>query len=128
MSKPFRLVVLFLLAPPPSTLAADAAVRGELITRYCVTCHNERARTGGLTLESLDSARVGDNAAMWEKVVRKLRTSAMPPAGSRRPTAAEYATLITGLESDLDHAWAAKPSYGRVGLHRLNRAEYVNAI
>src|SRR5215510_6318041 len=112
----------------PSTLAPDASVRRELITRYCVACHNERLRTGGLALDSLDIAHVGENAATWEKVVRKLRTSSMPPAGARRPAAAEYETLITSLETDLDRAWMSKPNYGRVGLHRLNRTEYVNAI
>jgi len=111
-----------------STLAPDPAVRGELITRYCVACHNERRRTGGLALDSLDIAHLGENAATWEKVVRKLRTSSMPPAGARRPAAAEYETLITSLETDLDRAWMTKPKYGRVGLHRLNRTEYVNAI
>ena len=116
-------------ATQQSVLAPDPSVRGELITRYCVGCHNERLRTGGLALDSLDSAHVGENAATWEKVVRKLRTSSMPPAGARRrPTAAEYETLITSLETDLDRAWMTRPNYGRVGLHRLNRTEYVNAM
>ena len=115
-------------ATQQSVLAPDPSVRGELITRYCVGCHNERLRTGGLALDSLDSAHVGENAATWEKVVRKLRTNSMPPAGARRPTAAEYETLITSLETGLDRAWMTRPNYGRVGLHRLNRTEYVNAI
>src|SRR5205809_5725184 len=45
------------------TLAPDPSVRRELITRYCVACHNDRLRTGGLALDSLDRAHDRDNAA-----------------------------------------------------------------
>ena len=99
-----------------------------VLDRYCVTCHNERLRTGGLTLESVDPERVGDDAEVWEKVVRKLRTGMMPPSPRRRPDAETYASLVSYFETALDRAAAADPNPGRPAVHRLNRAEYTNAI
>src|SRR5688500_6521797 len=69
-----------------------------LINEYCVSCHNQKLKTAGLMLDTLDLARVGDNAAVWEKVVRKLRAGMMPPAGSRRPDPAAYEALRAWLE------------------------------
>ena len=77
----------------------------------------------------MDLANVTERAAVWEKVVRKLRTRGMPPAGvSRRPDQATYDSFATYLETELDRAAAAKPNPGRPVVHRLNRAEYINAI
>src|SRR5262249_53746844 len=69
-----------------------------------------------------------ENPAVWEKVVRKLRTRAMPPPGRPRPDTPTYNLLITQLETQLDRAAAAKANPGRPAIHRLNRAEYANAI
>ena len=99
------------------------------IDRYCVTCHNDRLKTGGLALDKLDIANVPAHADTWEKVIRKLRTGAMPPAGSRRPDAGTVQTLASWLESEIDRAAVARPNPGRTEtIHRLNRAEYRNAI
>jgi len=96
--------------------------------RYCVTCHNERLRTAGLTLDRMNLDDPTQDAATWEKVIRKLRTEAMPPAGLPRPDKAGYDSFATYLETALDSAAAARPNPGRPGLHRLNRTEYANAI
>jgi hypothetical protein len=111
-------------APLPSRAAID---------QYCVTCHNTRTRAGGLTLDAkdtgpLDLQTVARDAANWEKVLRKLHTRTMPPQGVRRPDEAGYQQLIASLETALDRAAAAAPNPGRPLLHRLNRAEYANAI
>jgi mono/diheme cytochrome c family protein len=102
------------------------------ITQYCAACHNERARTtataSGVVLDKVDLTRVADEGAMWEKVIRKLRAGAMPPAGSPRPDATTHTALVSFLESTLDRAAAARPNPGRQSPHRLNRAEYANAI
>jgi len=101
-----------------------------LLDKYCVSCHNGRLKTAGLVLDR-DAADVGNVAArgeLWEKVLRKVRTQAMPPTGSRRPSPAEYAALTTSLEQALDSAAAAHPNPGRPTAHRLNRAEYALAI
>ena len=99
-----------------------------LLNRYCVTCHNERLRTAGLTLDTADVDAVSEHAETWEKVVRKLRASAMPPQGMPRPDPATYDAFATYLETKLDRAAAANPNPGNAGIHRLNRTEYANAV
>ncbi len=79
-------------------------------------------------LDHFDVAKAGDQAEVWEKVVRKVRAGQMPPAGVRQPDAASLEELVTWLETELDRAAAAHPNPGRPLLHRLNRAEYANAI
>jgi Protein of unknown function (DUF1592)/Protein of unknown function (DUF1588)/Protein of unknown function (DUF1587)/Protein of unknown function (DUF1585)/Protein of unknown function (DUF1595)/Cytochrome C oxidase, cbb3-type, subunit III len=97
----------------------------ETVSRYCTGCHNERARVAGLVL---DPARIADDPAVWEKVVRKLRMRTMPPAGSPHPDDAAYSRVTAWLETRLDHAAAANPNPGALLLHRLNRTEYANVI
>jgi mono/diheme cytochrome c family protein len=108
----------------PSAAAAPRAV----LDQYCVACHNQNVKTAGLALDTLDLARAGGNAATWETVVRKIRTGAMPPAGMPRPEKAAAASLVSWVETELDRAALEHPNPGRPTLHRLNRAEYRNAI
>ena len=111
--------------PAPSAVSTHRA----LLNQYCVTCHNERLRTAELTLDTADINRVPEGQVVWEKVVRKLRTGAMPPAGMPRPSPAAAAALASHLEKELDQAATARPNPGELpAFHRLNRAEYVNAI
>jgi hypothetical protein len=110
-----------------SVQSGGSDVRAQL-DRYCVSCHNQRLKTAGLELDRLDPGAAGQQAETWEKVVRKLRSGAMPPAGSRRPDQAGYAALTNALESALDAAAARAPNPGRPSVHRLNRAEYANAV
>src|SRR5580704_6572174 len=107
---------------------AAAAIQPEraLLDRYCVTCHNQRARTAGLTLDTEDITNPPAGAAVWEKVIRKVRGGLMPPVGMPRPDRTALAGLASFLETSIDGA--AKPAPGRTVLHRLNRAEYGNAI
>jgi len=109
-------------------LFAGLAQGQSLVNQYCVGCHNEKSKTGNLSLDKLDVARPGDAPEVWEKVVRKLRAGMMPPAGMPRPDRATFDTFTTKLETELNRAAAAKPNPGTTGLHRLNRAEYANAI
>src|SRR5882757_9836007 len=102
--------------------ATSAPVHRALLNKYCVTCHNEKLRTAGLTLEKADISSVGTDAALWEKVLDKVRTGAMPPAGLPRPDTATYASLTAYLETALDRVAESKPQPGRVSVHRLNRA------
>ncbi|HTB17627.1 MAG TPA: DUF1592 domain-containing protein, partial [Bryobacteraceae bacterium] len=87
---------------------------------------NQRLKTGGLTLDTLDLTKVPAQAEVWEKVIRKLRAGTMPPAGLPRPDAATYKTLTAWLEVQIDQP--AEPYAGRPILHRLNRSEYANAV
>ncbi len=116
----------FLHAAPADT--QQPSPQRVLINQYCVTCHNEKAKTAGLMLDKLDVDHVGPNAETWEKVVRKLRVGAMPPQGMPRPDRAAMDSLAASIETSLDRAAAAAPNPGRPVLHRLNRTEYANAI
>jgi hypothetical protein len=113
-------------APGPVRAAGTADRTRATLDRYCVTCHNQRVQSGQLSLESLDTSQAAGHAATWEKVVRKVRTGAMPPAGMPRPDGATAAALVSDLTSALDRA--ATPNPGRPLLHRLNRSEYANVI
>ena len=105
-----------------------SAQNPRFVNQYCVTCHNQRLKTAGLTLDTLDLAKVPSNAETWEKVIVKLRTGAMPPAGLPRPDAAATQAFVSSIEARIDNAAQAKPQAGRPLLHRMNRAEYANAI
>ena len=108
---------------------SPAAAQRALVNRYCVTCHNQRAKAGGLALDDLDVANVGEHPEIWEKAVQKLHGNLMPPAGRPRPDQTSYNNLISYLETSLDKAAELKPDPGRTeALHRLNRAEYRNAV
>ena len=117
------------LKPRPATepRPAHEAV-AELSKTYCVTCHNDRLNTAGLSLEQLSLDRAGADAETLEKVVRKVRAGLMPPAGARRPERAALDAFAANIETAVDRAAAAAPNPGRAPLHRMNRAEYANAI
>ena len=115
-------------APFAKSVAQSRSTSRALLDTYCITCHNQKSATAGLILDKMDFEKVGEDAAVWEKVVHKLRTRAMPPAGRPRPDEPSYNFLITHLETELDRASAANPNPGRPAIHRLNRAEYSNAI
>ena len=113
------------LESPP---ASDASTWRAVLDRYCVTCHNERLLTGNLALDDVDVEHVGADAEVWEKVLQKLRTQAMPPPRRPRPDAGTYGGFAAWLETALDRAAADRPNPGRPTIHRLNRLEYTNAI
>src|SRR5215468_5103672 len=106
----------------------DTAVLRSLIEENCVACHNQKSRTAGVSLEGLNFNNVGDNVALWEKVLRKLRTGQMPPPGAPRPESSDVAVFVKWLEGALDRAASLDPNPGRPAVHRLNRTEYSNAI
>ena len=111
-------------AKPPAATPAR-----ELVNTYCVSCHNQKVKTANLMLDRADAEHVSNAAETWEKVIVKLRSRSMPPPGIRRPDNAEYDKVAAWLESELDRAAAAHVNPGRsAGLHRLNRAEYANAV
>ena len=121
------------LAPPAVAsevqVPSEAGLLQETLTSYCITCHNDRLRTGDLALEGLDLSQIGAHGETWEKVVSKLRTRAMPPVGRPRPGAKTYDTLTAWLESEIDRFAANQPNPGRTeAFHRLNRTEYQNAV
>jgi len=115
-------------AAQTATSAPSSAPHRAVLDRYCVTCHNARLRTAALQLDTADLATPAGNAAVWEKVLHKLRTREMPPPGAPRPEAAAYDALATYLETTLDRAAAQRPNPGRPAAYRLSRFQYANAV
>ena len=116
---------------PVSTQPASASSQQELLDRYCLTCHNERLLAQGtvpVSFAGLNTRAVGTDAAVWERVVRKLRLGGMPPAGRPRPDQATHDAFVRWLETELDRVAAARPDPGRPAIRRLTTAEYINAV
>src|ERR1039457_5166301 len=137
VASPWTTLALFAVAVLPCSpaLAQTASPRASatpaprpLTDQYCVGCHNQKNATAGVALNGIDFAQPGANAAVLEKVLRKIRTGEMPPAGMPRPAAPVAASFTKSLEDALDRAAAAHPNPGRPAVHRLNRVEYSNAI
>jgi hypothetical protein len=108
--------------------ALTPAAERALLDQYCVTCHNDKAKTANFSLQKEDINAVGDHPEVWERVIRKLRAGMMPPPGMPRPRLEKYEELRDALEAQVDQKAAAHPNPGSVVLHRLNRTEYANAI
>ena len=114
----------------PAAAAAAPPFDRALLDKYCVTCHNDRrkASAGGLALDSIDATRIGDHPEIWEKVVSKLRSREMPPSGLPGPTRRPIRRPSPPSKPQLDRTAAAAPNPGRIAVHRMNRAQYGNAI
>jgi hypothetical protein len=107
----------------------DATYARTALDKYCLTCHNDKLKTAGLTLANLNVERPGAQAEIWEKVIRKLRTRAMPPPNVPHPDAQTYDALASYLEGSIDLSASTAPHPGKLALvHRLSRTEYQNAI
>lgn len=119
---------LFLQAPLRGGTPQKGLDHRILVNKYCGTCHNERANTGGVILDNLNLDDISANAGLFEKIVHKVRAGEMPPPGMPRPDKATFDAFASSLEAALDSAASAKPNPGRVAIHRLNRTEYANAI
>jgi hypothetical protein len=99
------------------------------VSASCLDCHNAIDQTAGLDLAAVDFEQVAADAVTLEKVIRKLRAGMMPPADGPALAAEARADLVAWLESELDAAAAGAPDPGRkLAFHRLNRAEYSNAL
>jgi len=116
-------VLAALCVSAAAALSAQAPLENT-VNRYCVTCHNDKLRTAGLSLSAAGSAQ----PEILEKVLRKLRSNEMPPAGMPAPDAATRSSVVHSLETQLDKTAAEHPNPGAPGIHRLNRAEYRNAV
>jgi hypothetical protein len=130
-SSPSRSLALAAVPKAVQTVASQSVSSGSetFIATYCASCHNERLKSGGLVLSTLNLSNVAADAHTWENVVVKLRAGLMPPSGARRPERTVIDAFASTVETQLDRAAAASPNPGRTEtLHRLNRAEYQNAI
>ena len=120
---------LVAVGPEQQGAPATATTALALVDQYCVRCHNDRTRTGNLSLDGFAVDAVADHVEVWEKAVRKLRAGAMPPAGAPRPDETDHTRLLTYLETELDTIATTTPNPGRTEtFRRLNRTEYRNAV
>jgi hypothetical protein len=120
---------VFLCALLALAVMANAQTPRTFLDTYCVTCHNQKLHTAGLALDTVDLTHPAANAEVLEKVIAKLRAGAMPPPKMPRADAATYRVIAAKLENDIDQATLSHADPGRIGaVHRLNRAEYNNAI
>jgi mono/diheme cytochrome c family protein len=118
-------------AAPVSATPANAAKYRAFVDKYCVSCHNSKSALPASDPVNLETASLDDlvsHTATWERVLRKLSVRAMPPQGLPRPSEADYASFTGWLSTSIDRAWEGKSNPGRYVVHRLNRAEYANAI
>ncbi len=125
---PAMLSVLTLLTAGPAGSAQPRTADIALINQYCAGCHDDESYSGGLSLEHAGAGAVGQEAQMWEAVVRKVRTGMMPPAGEPRPDESRLQAFAGNLERALDRAASGAPPVAHSGLRRLTRFEYGNVI
>ena len=127
---PVALLAITAIPSPAQTPAARPAAPSPraFVDQYCAFCHNQKTRTAGVDLSAADLLNPASSAPLMERVLRKVSTGEMPPAGMPRPAAPNAAAFTKSLEESLDRAAAAHPNPGRPAVHRLNRAEYSNAI
>ncbi|MGP0076677.1 MAG: DUF1587 domain-containing protein, partial [Bryobacteraceae bacterium] len=128
MSRFIPMLALALCAGLPVVAQSTVSLDQRFVAQYCQVCHNDKLKTGGLSLQQMDPSQVSRSPETWEKVVRKLRAGMMPPAGMPRPERSVIDAFVSRVESSLDQYAAQHPNPGTGGLHRLNRAEYANAI
>jgi hypothetical protein len=116
----------------PALAAAQSAPapidHKQFLTRYCQGCHNDRARTGGMSVQPLDASNLAANDETWEKILRKLSLGEMPPAVAVKPPRELRSEFTSWLSTSLDGIAARHPDPGLTVLRRLNRAEYANAL
>lgn len=123
----FAAAVLLGLASSAEGQPAGVDLRA-FVTTYCTSCHNDRLRTGGMSLADPALVDPAAHPELWEKILHKISTGQMPPAKMPRPEPADFRQVIANITTTLDRASAAHPDPGRVGAHRLNRTEYGNAV
>ncbi len=112
----------------PRPAAERVGAHWGLLKSYCVDCHNSADFTAGIAFDAMQPEDVPSEAETFEHVVRKLRGGLMPPAGNPQPDTARIQSFVGWLEDYLDESAAEQPRSGRVGLQRLNRREYANAV
>jgi cytochrome c551/c552 len=120
--------ILVLAACDGANAAPASSSQRQFLDKYCVSCHSDKLKTGGISLQSADPQQAAANAELWEKVIKKVDVEAMPPMGLPHPDRASRDQLIASLTTAIDREAAAHPNPGRATLHRLNRSEYANAV
>ena len=114
--------------PSQSSAQSNSPQQWHLLQERCSKCHNSEDWAGGLAFDTMAPDEIPANAETWEKAIRKLRGRLMPPPGNPQPDQQTINGFVSWMEGELDHASAAHPDPGNVGVHRLNRTEYQREI
>src|SRR5271170_7102591 len=127
--KSSALVVLLasLVILQPAAVGQSTPEYHAMLATYCFTCHNQRAKIGGLALDGLDLLAAADDARTWEKALRKLRGHLMPPPGNPQPPQSDVDSFVAWMENTLDSR-PKGPKAGYVPIQRLNRTEYAATV
>jgi hypothetical protein len=114
----------------PAVGQTPAAGEASLATmkQYCLGCHNDKAKLGGITFEGVTAETIAKDPERFEKATRKLRGRVMPPPGAKQPDGKAVDALVAFLEASLDKVPEQAHITDQVVLHRLNRKEYENAV
>ena len=120
-------------APPAPAVAHKAqtpapAPSPDIVKQYCVGCHSEKGKAGGLSLVSFDPTKADEQAEIAERMIRKLRAGMMPPPGARRPEGDVLKNFAASLETRIDSVAALHPNPGHRVFQRLSRAEYARSV
>ena len=115
------------VASPEASDDPDTDALNDVVQRVCVTCHNDRRITGGLSLEGFRVADAPRHLEEAEAMITKLRLHMMPPPGVPRPDRDTLIALAETLERTIDES-ATVGAPGRRPIQHINRAEYENAI
>ncbi len=121
-------VVGAFLVSSPSQAQDPADAHLATVKQYCQGCHNDKAKTGGVSFEGITAASIAKEPELFEKAVRKLRGRVMPPPGAKQPEGKAVDSLVAWLEDSLDKVPSQAHITEQVVLHRLNRHEYENAV
>ena len=125
---------LALVSSPATVLAQQSSeisttrLLDNTLNQYCVVCHNDALLTADMSLEGVTAAELAEHSDVLEKVLRRLTTGEMPPAGMPKPPDSVRFELVSWLETQLDEQAVSNPNPGSPAIHRLNRAEFSNAI
>src|SRR5690242_19457799 len=121
-------LVCVLTVSRPSQAQDPAETQLATVKQYCVGCHNDRLKTGGVSFDGITAASVAKDPELFEKAVRKLLGRVMPPPGAKQPDGKAVDSLVAWLEDSLDKIPSDAHITDQAVLHRLNRKEYENAI
>ncbi len=112
------------------TLPEAPAFAPQMLEQYCWQCHNDFDMTANLSVDGLmiEDLHSGQNAAQWEKILRRMGSGEMPPSDKRQPDAADRAQFVAWLEQARAAYRLTNPDPGNATFRRLNRAEYANAV
>ncbi|NKB33010.1 MAG: DUF1592 domain-containing protein [Pseudomonadales bacterium] len=123
------LLALLLSIPGTAPAQTSAELLKATLNQYCLACHNDTLSTADVSFQNIDLSDLEAHGGLPEKVLSQLRNRRMPPMEMPKPSEDVYNEIVNWLETEIDALAAADPNPGRTDtFHRLNRAEYANAI